>query len=148
LRRSGGARRAILLYKKGAARGRVLWFDRSIPAVGSVALGLVCSLLVKWSGGPVMLLGHSAGLQITLLARAPSHSHSLYLTPSRFTSRHSSPSCSRPTTFTHSELLEVESQTHTVSTASSVGSVWLRSQVERSRSIPDSRNGVALFCVW
>jgi hypothetical protein len=29
-----------------------------------------------------------------------------------------------------------------------LGSVWLRSQVERSRSIPDSRNGAALFCVW
>jgi hypothetical protein len=28
------------------------------------------------------------------------------------------------------------------------GSVWLRSQVERSRSIPDSRNGATLFCVW
>jgi hypothetical protein len=27
-------------------------------------------------------------------------------------------------------------------------SVWLRSQVERSRFIPDSRNGAALFCVW
>jgi hypothetical protein len=35
----------------------------------------------------------------------------------------------------HSELLNL-------------GSVWLRSQVERNRSIPDSRNGVALFCVW
>ena len=29
-----------------------------------------------------------------------------------------------------------------------LGSVWLRSQVERSRSIPDSMNGAALFCVW
>ena len=29
-----------------------------------------------------------------------------------------------------------------------LGSVWLWSQVERSRSIPDSRNGAALFCVW
>jgi hypothetical protein len=29
-----------------------------------------------------------------------------------------------------------------------LGSVWLRSQVEQSRSIPDSRNGAALFCVW
>jgi hypothetical protein len=29
-----------------------------------------------------------------------------------------------------------------------LGSVWLRSQIERSRSIPDSRNEAALFCVW
>jgi hypothetical protein len=29
-----------------------------------------------------------------------------------------------------------------------LGSVWLKNQVERSRSIPDSKNGAALFCVW
>jgi hypothetical protein len=29
-----------------------------------------------------------------------------------------------------------------------LGSVWLRSQVEWSCSISDSRNGAALFCVW
>jgi hypothetical protein len=29
-----------------------------------------------------------------------------------------------------------------------LGSVWLRSQVERSRSIPSSKNGAAPFCVW
>jgi hypothetical protein len=29
-----------------------------------------------------------------------------------------------------------------------LGSVWLRRQVEQSRSISDSRNGAALFCVW
>jgi hypothetical protein len=29
-----------------------------------------------------------------------------------------------------------------------LGSVWLKSQIERSRFIPDSRNWAALLCVW
>jgi hypothetical protein len=50
--------------------------------------------------------------------------------------------------FTDSSVTVFRRSDDSVAFKGVLGSVWLRSQVEQSRSIPDSRNGAALFCVW